>query len=430
MTYRAGLLAAASVTLPMSLATPAFGQTGVSTPNGIADPSTTATAPAAGTPQQLGDIIVTATRRSENLQRVPIAVTAVSGEALAAQQVTKPSQLVFVAPSLQQQSSIGEVGATNFSVRGIGTTVFGPGIESSVATVLDDVTLSRPQLGVIQFFDVDNIQILRGPQGMLFGKNASAGVVSINTARPRLNDTSVSFYASSGVHDSIGAPLVANGNATLNLALGSDAAIRASVFGVRNEPVINALGTGRSDFGLTEFGGRLKLLWRPSQALEVYVLGDYVREHGVGDGVATARYNSPGGVLQFIQAAGGVVASPDNLDDASNAQNFQHFDAGGAQLNLRYTFDSGVSITNIVAYRAYRDNSSGDEDSSPFSLGDQLQRSRNLHQWSEELRIASPVRAAPQLSVRRLCARSAIPDQLQPALQSPAAISGATSGLR
>jgi iron complex outermembrane receptor protein len=365
------------------IAAPAYAQTAT---------AITPAQPAASTDHdesRLDEIIVTAQRRSENLQNVPVAVTAVGADALQELQIVKPSQLVFVAPALQQQATVGEVGATNFSIRGIGTAVFGPGIEASVATVLDDVTLARPQLGVIQFFDLDNVQILRGPQGMLFGKNASAGVVSITTRRPQLNTNTFDFYSSIGAHDSIGSPLVYDGNATANLALGSNAALRVSAFGVKNDSFVNQLGT-QGKFGLGEYGGRVKLLWQPSTAFEVYLSGDYVKEEGVGDGALTSRYDAPGGLLQALHAAGGVTASPTNLDDASNALNYQKFTSGGAQANVRYKFGSGYSLTNIFAYRFYRDAGNNDVDSSPFSLGDQLTRTRDLHQVSDELRLTSP----------------------------------------
>ena len=94
-------------------------------------------------------------------------------------------------PSLQTEAgSFNEgPGSPSFAIRGIGTNVFGPQVESSVGIVVDDVPLSRVQLGNIQFFDIDNVEVLRGPQGMLFGKNAAAGLINIVTNNPVLNET-------------------------------------------------------------------------------------------------------------------------------------------------------------------------------------------------------------------------------------------------
>lgn len=339
---------------------------------------------------ELTEIVVTAQRREENLERVPVAVTVASGQALRELKISQPSELIFIAPSLQQQTTVGEIGATNFSIRGVGSAVFGNTIESSVGTVLDDVTLARPQLGVTQFFDIDNIEILRGPQGTLFGKNATAGLVSINTNRPRIGETSLDFYDSTGFDDSVGAALVQEANATVNLPISSNAAARISTFVVRDSSFINYVGTAPNETGLTEYGGRLKLLWDPTDELAVYLAGDFVTASGLGDGVFTSRYNAPGGVYQLIQGQFGIVASPNNLRIADGAPSFHHLDTGGEQANVKYTFASGYSLTNIVAYRFYRDDGNNDFDQTPYSLADTFVTSRDIKQTSEELRLASP----------------------------------------
>ncbi len=369
---------------------PTYGET----ESGIEETQTIApqrdTGPALSDQTVLADIVVTAQRREENLQRVPVAVTAASGEALQNLKIAQPSELIFIAPSLQQTATAGEIGATNFSIRGVGSAIFGNAIESSVGTVLDDVTLARPQLGVTQFFDIDNVQILRGPQGMLFGKNASAGVVSINTNRPRIGETSLDFYDSTGFDDSVGAALVQNANATVNLPISSNAAARMSTFVVRNGSFIDYAGTAPNETGLTEYGGRLKMLWEPTDALAVYVAGDFVTANGLGDGVFTSRYNAPGGVYQLIQGQYGIIASPTNLRIADGAPSRHHLDTGGEQANAKYTFASGYSLTNILAYRFYRDDGNNDFDQTPYSLADTFVTSRDIKQTSEELRLASP----------------------------------------
>ena len=134
----------------------------------------------------LEEIIVTAQKRSEDLQTVPIAVSVLSGVDLQKQNIFDASQLQYYVPSLQQQSTNNQVGATNFYIRGVGTAIYGPAIESTVATVIDDVVMARPAMGVVQFFDLERVEVLRGPQGMLFGKNASAGLVNIVTTAPAL----------------------------------------------------------------------------------------------------------------------------------------------------------------------------------------------------------------------------------------------------
>src|SRR5579862_6418478 len=133
---------------------------------------------------ELEEIIVTAQKRSENLQEVPIAITVVNAEQLHDRAFVDSSQLQYIAPSLQTQGQQNSNGATSFAVRGIGTAVYAPYVEQSVAIVQDGISLAQAQLGIVRLFDIDHIEVLRGPQGTLFGKNASAGVVNIITNRP------------------------------------------------------------------------------------------------------------------------------------------------------------------------------------------------------------------------------------------------------
>ncbi|MFC4595943.1 TonB-dependent receptor plug domain-containing protein [Sphingobium tyrosinilyticum] len=134
----------------------------------------------------LQDIIVTARRRSESAQTVPVAVSVANAATLEEHQVLNAHQLVNLTPSLQVQSGLLEAGAVNFTIRGVGTTPIGPQTESSVGIVIDDVAMARPQFGNVQFFDLDRVEVLRGPQGMLFGKNASAGLINIVTTQPKI----------------------------------------------------------------------------------------------------------------------------------------------------------------------------------------------------------------------------------------------------
>jgi iron complex outermembrane receptor protein len=129
------------------------------------------------------EVVVTAQRREENLQEVPVAVTVVGADALADRQVFSSEQLVQLVPSLTLQKGSTNVNSS-LNIRGVGTVTFASGAEPAVSTVLDGVVLARPGQSVLDLFDVERIEVLRGPQGTLFGKNASAGVVSIVTARP------------------------------------------------------------------------------------------------------------------------------------------------------------------------------------------------------------------------------------------------------
>ena len=131
------------------------------------------------------DIVVTATRRNEALSDVPLAVSAVTAETLKNTGATDIRELNQVRPSLLVSSTSSEAGAGVARIRGIGTVGDNPGLESSVAVFIDGVYRSRTGIGLTELGQVDRIEVLRGPQGTLFGRNASAGLITIITAKPK-----------------------------------------------------------------------------------------------------------------------------------------------------------------------------------------------------------------------------------------------------
>ena len=132
-----------------------------------------------------GDIIVTATQRAQSLSDVPIAVSAVTAESLQNSGATDLRQLNQLSPSLLVSSTSSEAGAAVIRIRGIGTVGDNPGLESSVAVFVDGVYRSRGGTALTEMGAVDRVEVLRGPQGTLFGRNASAGLIHIVTAKPR-----------------------------------------------------------------------------------------------------------------------------------------------------------------------------------------------------------------------------------------------------
>src|SRR5690242_13761286 len=179
----------------LAVATPALAQTAVSntdTDKQAAKPTPGATEGAATQdqarqqqPVDTGDIVITATRRNQALSDVPMAVSAVTAENLRNTGATDIRQLNQVAPSLNVFSTSSEAGAGVARIRGIGTVGDNPGLESSVGVFIDGVYRSRAGMGLTELGALDRIEVLRGPQGTLFGRNTSAGLISIITAKPR-----------------------------------------------------------------------------------------------------------------------------------------------------------------------------------------------------------------------------------------------------
>ena len=186
MTTKSFLLASAAAFLASA---PAFAQNN-QTPTGDATSSTAAegavTTPAP-TEEMPGEIIVTATRRAQALGDVPIAVSAVTAESLQNSGANDIRQLNQLAPSLLVSSTGSEANASA-RVRGIGTVGDNPGLESSVAVFIDGVYRSRSGIGMNELGEIERVEVLRGPQGTLFGRNASAGLINIISKKPSFED--------------------------------------------------------------------------------------------------------------------------------------------------------------------------------------------------------------------------------------------------
>ena len=129
------------------------------------------------------EVTITATRRAEPLQKVPVAVSVIGGEDLERANRNTLGAVASQVPSVNFRTNASNKDTTLF-IRGVGTISTSPGVEPTVSTVVDGVVLARPGQATIDLLDVDRIEVLRGPQGTLFGRNASAGVVSIITKAP------------------------------------------------------------------------------------------------------------------------------------------------------------------------------------------------------------------------------------------------------
>jgi iron complex outermembrane receptor protein len=142
------------------------------------------TAPLAGAQGVLEEVVVTARKREESLQETPVAVTALGATALREAGVRSLADLNQVIPNIEVQSANGNAGVANIYIRGIGQRNTGPNIDSGVGIYIDDVYLGRPDGGLLDINDIQSVQVLRGPQGTLFGKNTTGGALVFTTNRP------------------------------------------------------------------------------------------------------------------------------------------------------------------------------------------------------------------------------------------------------
>ncbi|MDO7834152.1 TonB-dependent receptor [Sphingobium sp. HBC34] len=334
------------------------------------------------------DIVVTAQRRAERLQDVPVSVTAVTAEGLEARGISNLSQLSQAAPSLQVS------GENNFTVRGVGTLAFQQGLESSVAIAQDEVNLVSSILGgaVGTFYDVAQVEVLSGPQGLLFGKNASAGLLNIVTRRPELGKFSGDLQLE-GVHR----PTTPNnglgfiGQGTINLPVSEKSALRINAVYSSQDPVVKFIGSGKGDFGQTQYGVRAKYLVEFSDAVSLYIIGDYNEEHGIATyfdrPYASLAPNAQArGPLQAI----GIEPGLGNLLIGGGGDFYRDVKRGGIQAKLSYELPSGVEVSNIAAWKAASRRQNFDTDYTNVNGVDINQSKTDYSQFTNELRVALP----------------------------------------
>jgi iron complex outermembrane receptor protein len=325
------------------------------------------------------EVVVTAQKREQKLQDVPIAVSVVGEADLQRRNIGNIDQLKLVVPSFE---------ATSFgvSVRGVGTSTFSTSIEPTVSTVLDGVVLGRPEMALGSFYDVARVEILRGPQGMLFGKNASAGLVSITTNAPKLGRLEAIANINAG-QDGYN-----KSDATVNLPLGDKAALRIGGFVNKLDGVLNNKKDGRSFNGNDEWGGRAKLLWRPSDTVDVLLTADYAKQD---QSITWSPYKlNPTGAMGLALLACGVKASADNTDLCIDGAQYKDREGYGFSAQVDWSLPGGLTLTSITAGRRDFDFSNGDSDSLPVNILNTNISNQDLRQVSQELRLASPTGGA------------------------------------
>ena len=331
----------------------------------------------------LEEVVVTAAKRQQTLQEIPIAVSVVTAESIEQSQVLDIKDLQTLVPSLRVTQLQGSA-QTNFIIRGFGNGANNPGIEPSVGVFVDGVYRSRVGSALADLPKVERIEVLRGPQSTLFGKNASAGVISVITAKPDLEGYSGSVGATIGNYDQTILRGDVTGPITDSLAF--------SLFGSINERdgYFDNLTTGNSFNELDRWNFRGQLLWAPSDRAEVRLIVDAEEIDEVCCGVANLVDGPTGNI---VRALGGDVVG--NAPFAY--ENYQDFDpkneieTRGASLHLEYDFDN-FSLTAISAFRTLDQFQSGDVDfTSARLISAEMADARDteIDTFTQEIRLTS-----------------------------------------
>ena len=324
----------------------------------------TGQAPEEGTSD--GDIVVTAQRREQSLLDVPLAVTALAGESLADRGVNNSAQLGAVVPNLQINSPYGNT-QPNFSLRGIGVAnEYNSNQASPVGVYLDDVYLAPRTSHGMGLFDLDRIEVLRGPQGTLFGRNTTGGAINFITKKPGLSGSNGYVQAGYGNFDTF----TAQGAAEATLAE-DVAGLRLAVNYAKGDGQIrNVFPGGRDAASVDTLQGRASLRVKPTETLDITL-----RAYGGRDRGTQAAVH---GLGAFRTGLGFFETNENRIGE-------NRTDAWGFSANIGLELSDTLSLTSITSYDGGKQNLQQAADGAPLDILDINWRSR-YRQFSQELR--------------------------------------------
>lgn len=351
---------------------------------GVVHAQTASTASASNEAIGLEEIVITAQRREESSQRAAIAISTVGGDAIDEANITRPGGLQSIVPSLQVSDNTGPY--STFYVRGVGNFANNALSDSALLFNFDGVTVARSGTSGF-FYDLERVEVLKGPQGILYGRNATGGAINVVSKKPMLGEFGGDASLQLGNYSALRV------DAALNAPLGDTAAMRFAGFHVKHDGYMSD-GTDDQD----DTGGRVSLLMKPSESLDISLVADFFRQGGQAAGGTvigvTSSFSasptfSPSDRLGFFSPQ---VASyiPTQINAVSQRpfvpfQNVNHED--NRFWGVAATFDWTTPIGTLTAIPAFRDSKL---DYTSFATGVMLREQSHDKQSTFELRLTSP----------------------------------------
>ena len=337
---------------------------------------------------ELESVIVTARRRSEEAQDVPIALTVVGGDTLEAKGAYNIVQLVQLAPSLYLGSF--NPRNTTINIRGLGNNLglANDGLETGVGLYIDQVYFSRPAATTFDLVDIQQVEVLRGPQGTLFGKNTTAGAINVTTRAP-------SFTPEGKLELTGGDYGFLQGKASISGPLTDALAFRLSASATQRDGLVNNVITGRHFNDQNNLALRGQLLFKPNDRLSVRFTADYNRQRTDCCVLVFAGYGATlkPAASQYPALAAGLGYQPASLDPFDrvtdiNAEAHANQELGGVSAIVDY--DLGfATLTSVSAWRYWDWDPANDADFTRLSILDVSQNADQQDQYSQEIRLAS-----------------------------------------
>lgn len=373
-------ISASQLSLALLLAQPALAQSETAEAGTRAEPE----------PAGVEEIVVTARRYEENLQSTPLAVSAFSGAGLEQAGVTSLVDVAAAVPNLTMSSTgSGAGGSSNTQtfLRGVGQTDFLITTDPGVAIYIDGVYYARTTGSAFDVIDLERVEVLRGPQGTLFGKNAVGGAISL-ISRPPSDQFGGSLQLTTGRFNR------ADIRASLDVPMSET--LRARISGVwRNRDGFAKRLTDGTDLGdQNQLGGRLHLDWTPSDRLSFSLIADGTRERGGSAQSALMSFNPNVGLARLwsnlVQIPQGlslpIVNAATPFVSSATGPNVSNLDLWGVSLTSKFEVSDDIEIKSITAYRELKAEFARDGDNSPSSYVETHNRV-NQDQFSQELQI-------------------------------------------
>ncbi|RZI63854.1 MAG: TonB-dependent receptor [Variovorax sp.] len=330
-------------------------------------------------------VTVNARGRPEAAQQVPIPLTSIDGETLEAQQSYRLDDLQQWLPSTS--ITFGDPRQSAIAVRGVGKNPSNDGLEGSTGVYLDNVYLGRAGMATFDLLDIERVDLLRGPQGTLFGKNTTAGVLALHS-RPPTWETERSLQLS------IGQRGLAQGQAVFSGALSEDTAGRLLVYGTHERGTIENLYDGGRVNGGDRSGLRGQWLLRRGDGFSLRVIADQHRERSTyGTRVIYALGGGPAAARARAGGATGIVNDPRRYAVNTDGVERVDLDQGGMSAEANWKLGSGATLTSITAGRSWKFAPTTNDNLNIPVLIDGGTRVRQ-QQFSQELRYAGPTGGA------------------------------------
>jgi iron complex outermembrane receptor protein len=357
----------------------------------------------------LEEIVVTAQKRTENIQRVPIAITALSGSDLESRGALDTGSLVKIVPGLNATMTAGYAGKLNFTLRGVGQNTFSEVQEAAIATYQDEFYVASAQGAEFSTFDNERVEVLRGPQGTLFGRSASGGLINFINRQPGRDSDG---YLTVGVGSFGGRNVEAAQDVPLDKE--GDNALRASARYNGSDGFMHSQTGGKNGEGGDSYAGRLQLRLQPSSELKLLLKAEYGKvdtDHGTAFKHINAYQDSKGNVL--------VLGPTQNIYGTPGGDLFGYRDtssdywstASGPSISrterelftARADYDlGGATLTSLTGYMDIRGRYIEDTDGTPvgtpadFVFFDSHSHDREL---TQEIRLSSNPAAHIQWTV-------------------------------